>query len=156
MRRLSSSATLGLKVFIPTLWIVFFGTLSLAILISGPDKSPLFRNWMFKGGVILFFTLGLLVLYYSLIQLQRVELDHKHLYVSNYIKTYRYTFDSIEKLSVQDLYLFRLGIFTLKTRGALGRRIFFLQSRQKFDDFVNASPELVSRWMTPENIDSLA
>lgn len=110
---------------------------------------------MFKGGVVLFFILGLLFLYYTLIQLQRVELNHEYLYVSNYFKTYRYTFDSIEKLAVQDLYLFRLGIFTLKTRGALGRRIFFLQSRQKFDDFVNAFPELISRWMASENIDSL-
>jgi len=89
-------------------------------------------------------------------RLQRIELDHQFLYVSNYFKTYRYTFDSIKDLTVSDFILFRIGAISLRTRGALGRKIYFLQSRQKFDDFVRSTPDLIAKWTRPEATGSLS
>ena len=145
IRRISSSATLGLKLFVPTFWIVFFGSLTIAILISGLGKSPLFGSLIFKVGTGLFFLLGVVLQYFTIMQLKRVELDQEHLYVTNYFKSYRYTHDSIEKINQQDFGLFKLGRIYLKSEGSLGHKITFLQSKQKFDDFVQSHPSLAEK-----------
>lgn len=142
MRRISSSATLFLKVFLPTFWLVFFGTFTLAALISGSSKTPLFGNWIFKAGVLGFFTIGALILYFTLIQLKRVEFDQHYLYVTNYFKTVRYRINDIDYISETNLALVHLGHIHLKARGIFGRKITFLQSRQKFEDYVKANLEL--------------
>lgn len=142
MRRISSSATLFLKIFLPTFWLVFFGALTVAILISGDGKDPLLGNWIFKGGVLAFFILGALILYFTLMQLKRVEFDREYLYVTNYFKTVRYPLEDIEFVSETNLIAFHLGHVRLKASGVFGRKIHFLQSRQKFEDFVKADPTM--------------
>ena len=151
MRRISSSATLGLKLFLPTFWIVFFGSFTIAVLISGLGKAPLFGSIGFKLGTLAFFVLGVVLQYFSIMQLMRVELDHEYLYVTNYFKTYRYTFDSIQKISQQDLGVFRLGRIYLNTAGKFGKRILFLQSRQKFEDFLQSHPVLAPKLLPEED-----
>lgn len=144
MRRISSSASLFLKIFLPTFWLVFFGALTAGILISGDDKDPLFGNWMFKAGVIGFFLVGALVLYFTLMQLKRVEFDREYIYVTNYFKTVRYKLEDIDHLSETNLAILHLGHIWLKAKGIFGRKITFLQSRQKFDDFIKADPAMAS------------
>ena len=145
MRRISSSATLGLKIFLPTFWIVLFGTLTLAILLSGIGKSTLFGSWIFKGGAFLFFLTGVALLYFTVMQLKRVELDSENLYVTNYFKSYRYSYENIEKITQNDFGLFRTGQVHLKKAGSFGKRFVFLQSKQKFEDFVKAYPPLADK-----------
>ena len=55
MIRVSSNLTLVLKIFIPTMWIVFFGMLTVAILLADSGDNPLFGNPIFKLGAALFF-----------------------------------------------------------------------------------------------------
>ena len=145
LRRISSSATLGLKLFIPVFWTVFFGAFTIAVLISGVGKSPLFGNPMFKLGVVLFFLIGVAIQYFTVMQLKRVELDADHVYVTNYFKSYRYHYDGIDKVSQQDFGIFKIGYIHLKSAGSLGSKITFLQSRQKFEDFVQAHPALAEK-----------
>ncbi|NND34742.1 MAG: hypothetical protein HKN76_19300 [Saprospiraceae bacterium] len=142
MRRISSSITLFLKIFLPTFWLVFFGAFTVAVLLSGFGKSPLFGSWIFKGGVLLFYILGATILYFTLMKLKRVERDHDYLYVTNYIKTIRYPFSDIEQISETSLVFIHLGHIKLKAPGLFGRRITFVQSRQKFEDYVAADPGL--------------
>ena len=150
MRRISSSATLFLKIFLPTFWLVFFGALTIAILISGDGKDPILGNWIFKGGILTFFAFGALILYYTFMQLKRVEFDREYLYVTNYFKTVRYPLDDIEFISETNLGLFHLGHIRLKAAGVFGRKINFLQSRQKFEDFIKADPAMVSYLKTED------
>lgn len=146
MRRISSSATLGLKLFFPTFWIVFFGAMTVAFLIAGSSKAPILGSSWFKLGVVGFFLIGILFLYVTVFRLKRVELDHEFVYVTNFFKSYRYPFHQIEKLTVSDYTLFKTGHFYLKTAGSFGKRVTFLQSKQKFEDFVKSSPELMDAW----------
>ncbi len=148
MRRISSSATLGLKLFLPTFWIVFFGALTIAILFSGIGKSPLFGSWGFKLMALTFFLVGVLIQYFTIMQLKRVELDQESIYVTNYLKSYRYTYDSVQKITQQDYGIFRLGTIHLKATGSIGRKIKFLQSRQKFEDFIQLHPTLAGKLVT--------
>ena len=152
MRRISSSATLGLKLFLPTFWIVFFGALTIAILLSGIGKSPLFGSWVFKMIALTFFIVGVLIQYFTVWQLKRVEMDQDHIYVTNYFKSYRYTYDSIDKIKQQDYGLFRLGTIHLKATGSMGRKIKFLQSRQKFDDFIQKHPNIAEKLLVDDDI----
>ena len=142
MRRISSSATLFLKIFIPTFWIVFFGSFTLAVLISGKNISPLVSQPGFKIGIVIFYLTGVYALGISLFRLQRVELDSEHMYVTNYFKTYRYPLEHIDKIKELELIIFKLGIIHLIGAGSLGKKIFFVESRQKFEDYVKSSPEL--------------
>ncbi|MBX2817310.1 MAG: hypothetical protein KTR24_14980 [Saprospiraceae bacterium] len=146
LRRISSSATLGLKLFLPTFWIVFFGAMTIALLFAGSSRAPILGSLTFKLGVLGFFLLGVLLLYFTVIQLKRVELDHEYVYVTNFFKSYRYPLHQIERLVDGDYTLFHLGHFYLKTPGSFGKKITFLQSRQKFVAFMNSSPELIERW----------
>lgn len=116
----------------------------IAILVSADDRDPLFGSWTFKGGVIGFYLVGALVLYFTLLQLKRVEFDREYLYVTNYFKTVRYLLQDIDHISETNLAVVHLGHVWLKAPGIFGRRITFLQSRQKFEDFIKSDPSMAS------------
>ena len=145
MRRISSSATLGLKLFFPTFWVVFFGAFTFAVLSSGVGKSPLFGNLIFKLGLLGFFLLGVLTLYFTVFRLKRVEIDHPFVYVTNYFKSFRYPFDNIEQIREHNFVFFYLAVITLKKSGTFGKKIFFVESRQKFEDFLKSYADLAAK-----------
>ncbi|MBK8502838.1 MAG: hypothetical protein IPL46_11810 [Saprospiraceae bacterium] len=144
MRRISSSASLFLKIFLPTFWLVFFGIFTFAVLISGASNAPIFGGWVFKAGVLGFFIIGALILYFTLMQLKRVEFDLHHLYITSYFKTVRYPLEDMDFIAETNLGVAHLGHIYLKAAGIFGRRITFLQSRQKFEDFIKADPGMAS------------
>ena len=145
MRRISSSATLGLKLFFPTFWVVFFGAFTIAVLSSAVGKSPLFSNWIFKVGLLGFFLLGALILYFTVFRLKRVEIDDPYVYVTNYFKSYRYPFHNIDQIREHNFVFFHLAVIKLKESGTFGKRIFFVQSRQKFEDFLKSYADLAAK-----------
>lgn len=145
-RRLSSSATLGLKLFLPTFWIVFFGALTLAMLFAGSSRAPILGSLGFKLGALGFFAIGVCLLYFTVMQLKRVEVDGEYLYITNFFKSYRYPHDQIERLVDSNFTIFHLGHVHLKSAGSFGKKITFLQSRQKFEAFMESHPELYAQW----------
>mgnify|MGYP001218417059 CR=1 FL=1 len=144
MQRISSNTTLFLKIFIPTFWIVFFGIFTAAVwFLDTPYFGPVPALTM-KVGLTLFFLLGSGLLYLTIIQLKRVEVDEAHLYASNYFKTYRYPFDSIEKISERDLWLIHLVRIRLKAPGHFGRTLTFLLDEPMFRDFLSKHPDVAN------------
>ena len=144
MRRLSTSATLFLKIFLPTFWIVFFGLMTVFLVFSGSGTSSLVGNWIFKGSFLLFYAVGILILYVTLLQLKRVEYDDDYLYVTNFFKTFRYPFHNIEKMVESNFLLFYTVRVVFKEPGTFGKKIVFIESRQKFEDFIKSKPEIAS------------
>ncbi|HRI34300.1 MAG TPA: hypothetical protein PLD02_11145, partial [Saprospiraceae bacterium] len=61
MIRISSSATLIFALFIPLFWLVFFGSLTLAIMLADSEdlsfSSPFLIKLFFISGFVLFGTL---------------------------------------------------------------------------------------------------
>lgn len=150
MQRISSNITLFLKIFLPTFWLAFFGAFTIAVLLSNVDQFPLFNFLYFKLGLAAFFLAGISLFYFSVMQLQRVELDKDYLYASNYFKTYRYTFDNIEKMTERDLGIFHLIKIHLKVPGKLGKRIPFILDEAMLNDFLNKNPdtaEILNRFL---------
>lgn len=146
MHRLSSNWTLFFKIFLPTFWITFFGVLTLAVFFV---KTPAFSGitaMVFKMGTLAFFAVGTAVLYFTLIQLKRVDIDPEHLYVSNYFKTFRYPFSNIERIGERNLGLFHLVRLHLKAPGRFGSRITFLLDDSMLSAFFEKHPEAATQF----------
>ena len=83
MQRVSSNLTLFFKMFLPTMWIVFFGTFGLAIFVTDSSQIPLLTSTTFKYSFLIFYLLFFGILYYTLIPLKRVEMGKEYYIVSN-------------------------------------------------------------------------
>ena len=142
MQRISSNATLFLKIFVPTVWMVFFGLFSIAVwLVDVPYFGPVPALWM-KLGLTVFLLMGIGFFSLTLFRLKRVELDELYVYASNYFKTYRYPYHNIEKITERDLVLFHVVRIHLKTPGNFGKKLTFLLDEAMFKDFLEKHPDL--------------
>lgn len=145
MHRISSNLTLILKIFIPTLWMSFFGIFTAAVVLSKVGAFPLFNFLWFKLGLVAFFLAFTAFFYFTFMQLLRVELDKEFVYASNYFKTYRYPFHNVERMVEKDLGLFTLVKIHLKKPGKFGKKINFLLDEAMLKDFLEKNPEMVEQ-----------
>lgn len=144
MQRISSNWTLFLKVFFPTAWITFFSLLTIAVIFSGPGTLPFGGGIGFKITFVIGFLLFFAFLYFTVMKLKRVDFGEDGLYISNYIKTYRYAFNDIDLIDETNMLLFTLGKIVLKEKGSFGKKIFFLISPVHFKDILEKYPEKFS------------
>lgn len=145
MNRLSSNLTVILKVFIPIAYIVFFGSLFIGSLLININDAPLVGNPIFKlvYGVAFFIFVSLI--YFTIFQLKRVDADREYIYINNYLKTYRYSWNDIEKLNTIHYGLFKIIKVHFVDKTSLGKRISFLPSNQLLKEFFIENPELFSK-----------
>lgn len=142
MKRVSSNLTLVLKIFIPTMWIVFFTLLTLGILLSSPEDNHLFGNVFFKLGFLIFFLLFFAIIYFTLMRLLRVEYGDNVFSATNYFKTYRYHFDDVAAIYEYDLLFKKLIRIKMKAKTSLGSNLYFLRSAELYDDYVASHPHI--------------
>ena len=140
--RVSSSWTLFYKVFLPTVWIAFFGALMLFIVFMDGMGAVSAHIWI-KLGILLFFLTGLAMLWFTLMDLKRVEMAKDSFYVTNYFKTYKYSYRSLKEVKDRDLLVMHITTFKFIDKTAFGRKIFFIQRRKVWTDFLEANPELI-------------
>ncbi len=142
MQRISSNATLFLKIFIPTIWMVFFVAFTIAVWISDVSYfGPVPAIWM-KLGLAAFVALGATFFYLTFLRLKRVELDELYVYASNYYNTYRYPYHNIEKITERDMALFHIVHIYLKVPGKFGKKLTFLLDEDMFKDFLAKYPDV--------------
>ncbi|MEZ4983528.1 MAG: hypothetical protein R2795_00575 [Saprospiraceae bacterium] len=140
MQRLSTNATLFFKLFVPVFWMSFFGALTLAILIKGGALAPVFADPLFRVGAVVFYLSGLVVFYFLLFPLKRVECDADFLYVTNYFKTFRYPWDSIAHFSESTFLFFTIVTIHLPQAGHFGANMRFIASQKHYRDFKATAP----------------
>ncbi len=151
MQRVSTSATILLKFFIPTFWMVFFGALAIALLISDQGLYGRISVNALRIGIIVFFLLGVAALYWSVMRLKRVEMDDQFVYVTNYFKTFRYPYHNVEKMTESDYLFFRSIHIHLKKAGQFGKKITFVVSQKLLNDFLKNHPEVAKQLSEPDN-----
>ena len=139
--QLSSNWTLLFKIFIPTLWLAFFGTFLIAVLQAEKTAKDTSVNYLLYG-LILLVGIFLIVFRYTLFRLKRIDTDETHFYVSNYFKAARYPFIDIESISVTKGILFSYGTLKLKGKGIFGDKIPFLASKPRVEVFKLVNPNL--------------
>lgn len=141
MYHLSSNATLIFRIFFPTFWLVFFGIFTLATFLVDVSYFGEVPAFLFRAGAGIFFLLGALLLYFTLMKLKRVEGSCEHVYVSNYFKTVRYTWESVSRIRQRELVGIRLFTIDLSGEGRFGRRIHFLGNEKRMLAFFEACPD---------------
>ncbi len=144
MKLLSTTLTLAFKIFFPTFWIAFFGTLLLAIFAIGERLSPLFVENGFRLAAVLFYLIGIVAWYYLFMRLKRVEVDDQFLYVTNYFKTARYPYTEIKKIEEQDVLLLKKIRIYLKKPGIFGTKIVFITTTKRWNSFVQERSDLLA------------
>jgi hypothetical protein len=144
MQRVSSNLTIVFKIFLPVAWITFFGAMTIAFLIADQANLPFGGGMQVRMGFLGFFILFLLLIYWFLIPLKRVEFGPDGIYVSNYFKTFRYLYIDIENIKELDLGIMSLGTISLKQKGKFGKKIRFIISQVNYKDFLQSHPQLFS------------
>ncbi|MDX1479154.1 MAG: hypothetical protein R3301_15675, partial [Saprospiraceae bacterium] len=73
---------------------------------------------------------------------KRVEMAQDHFFVTNYFKTYRYTYDSLKGINELDLLVAQVVVFRFVQKSAFGNSIYFVSRRKIWKEFVEQHPDL--------------
>ena len=142
MQRVSTNATLFYRLFLPIFWAVFFGAVTIAIFVANREFYGEIPGNMLRIGSAVFFISGLVMIYFTLLQLKRVEMDDKYVFVTNYIKNFRYPWHNIEAIAEHKFLFFKLVTITFKTPGHFGKKIVFAASHKLYASFWEEHPDL--------------
>lgn len=142
MHRVSSNFTVFFKLFLPTVWIVFFTIFTISLFTVDEQTLPLLTSPVFKYPFLAAYLLFFALIYFTIMQLKRVELGPDCYYVSNYLKTYRLIYDDIESIKTFSLGRLELVTLKLKAKSSFGNKIVFLASKQLMDIFRKSHPNL--------------
>jgi hypothetical protein len=142
MERVSTNATLFYRLFLPIFWIVFFGAFTLAVFITNRELYGEIPGNYMRLGSALFYITGVVVIYFTLMRLKRVEMDDQFVFVTNYLKHYRYPWHNIESIHEQSFLFLKLVTITFKESGSFGKKIVFAASHQLYAGFWEANPGL--------------
>jgi hypothetical protein len=104
--------------------------MSVLIVVTEADENPVFGSWKMKGIFIIFYLLLLLLMWFTIADLKRVELEGNHLYVTNYMKTYKYTMESIAEIKSYELGIFEVVSLHMKAKTKMGKKIRFLSENK--------------------------
>ncbi len=144
MQRISTNLTLFFKFFIPVFWLVFFGAFLAAIFLYGEEMASGFASTNFRIGAVAFYLSGLILFYFTLFPLKRLEADAEFLYATNYFKTLRYSWASVEKIKESKFLFFTLGTVVLKEKGLLGKNLRFIASNRNYRQYWEENPEVAA------------
>jgi hypothetical protein len=142
MQRVSSNFTVFFKLFLPTVWIVFFTIFTISIFTIDSNTLPFLTSPIFKYPFLVAYLLFFALIYFTIMQLKRVEMGPDCYYVSNYLKTYRLVYDDIESVSSIPLFRLQIMTFKLKAKSSFGNKITFLASQQLYEIFGQSNPEV--------------
>ena len=134
--RISSSITLMLKLFIPLFWGVIFSAFTVMIWVM-ENEHYLFSRSEFKIGTFIFVALGLVILYFTLFSLKRVETDDTGYIITNFFQTYHFPHEMVQRVKRTPL-IFGFELIRLKFnhKTSFGKSIFFVSSRKRYEEFL--------------------
>ncbi len=135
MQRVSTNLTLFYKFFIPVFWTGFAGAGTATMLFLNDDS-------MTRLTTLAFFALSLVVMYFTLFQLKRVEMGDEAIYVTNYFKHFRYPYHNIEKITHRNFVLLQIATIHFRVPGSFGKTVRFVPSKSLYADFWTSHPEL--------------
>jgi hypothetical protein len=146
MRQLSSNWTMAFSIFFPTLWIAFFGTFLVAIILTDKAEVGSWSIGSLRVGLAIFIATFIFIFWKTLFRLKRVDADNEFVYVTNFFKAVRYPHAEVEKIEVDKGLMFTFGTVVLRGKGRFGQRILFLCSRRRLDVFLEENPQ-IQKWL---------
>ena len=146
MLRVSSNLTIFFKLFLPTVWIVFFGIFTIAIFLAEDTQIPLLTSPFFKYSFLAFYLIFFILIYFSLMKLKRVELGEDSYIVSNYFKTFRLYYNDVSNIDIIPLGRLKVITFHLKNKASFGKKITFLASSYLWNYFLEHNPVVKAKF----------
>ena len=144
MYRLSTNATLFLKIFFPVFWTTIMAALALVVWLVEPSKFGGLDMSSLRWGATFALFAGVASFYFLTWPLKRVETDGEKVYVSNYFRTAFYRWEQDVEAYRESSFLFlRIGVIELNGIGSFGRKIPFVVSRRLMKKFREAFPAVL-------------
>src|SRR5688500_7798464 len=143
MDRVSSQLTIFLRIALPTIWLTTILSLTVLLALAVRGKAQVFSNPVVWVGFFLVLVTGIAFIYFFLWRFYRVDMDERYVYVSDYFRTYKYSFSDIESIRPTSWAPTRIFTIRLKSKGTFGREIHFLASQKLWGDFVDEHPGLL-------------
>jgi len=140
MQRISSNLTIVFKLFIPTFWFTFYGLLTLFILFMDAETSPLFSTIKAKSIVGILFVLFALLIYFTIFQLLRFDVNNNEFCISNYFKTFKYKFEDVESITTTKFLFINLLKVNMRQKTSLGKSFTVLYKKAYWEDFIRSNP----------------
>lgn len=141
MHRISSNFTLLLKIFLPTFWISIFTLFTVAVFISSPDTLPVFHNPLFRWGWVVVYLGMIMLMYFTIMNLKRLELNDQSMLISNFFRNFQSGFDNVKSISISNYGLFKIATMTFVAPTKLGTSASFMLSGQRYKDFIQTYPD---------------
>jgi hypothetical protein len=143
MIRISSGLTLMLRIFLPVFYTVFMLTWTIATIRAGDEVSPLFASKIYQVAMIIFLFIGLFIIRLTLWRLKRMDIAKDFIYITDYFKTFRYSFNSIASIEPFSIAWLKFLRITLKEKGSLGKVFIVLIEKKMWDSYCSAHPEML-------------
>lgn len=141
MFQLSSSTTLFFKIFLPCIWLAFFGAFFVGVVLIDDVYIGGFPIGFFRMGLAFFLLLGFLTFYFTVFRLKRIDINEEFVFISSYFTNVKYPLIDIEKIKITDYGLFHLGKLQLKGTGIFGNKVSFLSSQRNLKKYLESHPE---------------
>lgn len=139
---LSSNWTLAFRLFLPTLWLSFFGAFLVATIFTNKNAVGEISINGLRVGLFLFVFVFGFIFWQTLFKLKRIDADSEYLYVTNYLKNVRYPHADIAKIELSKGTFLNFGVLVLKGKGIWGDRLRFIASRKRIELFLENNPHL--------------
>jgi hypothetical protein len=123
-----------LKYFLPLVWTIFFGALCIIFWVADNLEIGTWNLSYFRIGWTTFFVIGTGFLFFTFMKLMRVEYDGDFFYVTNYFKIFKYPITNVEKITVKNYPVFKIGIIKFKNAGYFGKKVPFLINQTRFEE----------------------
>lgn len=136
MLRLSSNATLFLKLFVPVFWTTILLGLTAVIWLAPEHYFGGVPLQSLRYAILLMLVAGVGTFALALWPLKRIETDGESLYVTNYFKTARYRLiDDVHVIHESRFLFLQLCTVELKAAGTFGKNLRFVASKKSYEDF---------------------
>lgn len=144
MHRLSSNATLFLKIFLPVFWTTILTGLTLVAWFGEESKFGGLPMASFRWATLFTLIMGVAVFLVLLWPLKRVETDGENVYISNYFRTAFYNWErDVESYHEFRLVFLKVAVIELNGIGSFGRKIRFVPSRKLVKAFRKEFPDVI-------------
>ena len=129
MQVVSSKWTLSLKLLLPTFWFSFFGGSLLILLFT--DLSNIgdpFTPFTARLTMLSFVLSSAGIYYLFFLPIKWVAMDEEFIYVSNFFKSAKYTYDSIDRFEESRFLFWNKVSIEFYNKGIFGQKIIFFRS----------------------------
>jgi len=141
MLRLSSNATLFLKIFVPVFWTTILSGLTIVVWFG---EAKYFRGipiTSFRWAMLFTLLMSVALFFVLFWPLKRVETDGEKIYVSNYFRTAFYRWqEDVERVTTVRILLLKITTIELNGMGSFGRKLRFIPSKKLMQSFRETHP----------------